>query len=358
MDIARLETQTGPPIVTPANTAQARSRAYALFARVLVAGPSPETVSLLRQLPTLSGYLPDDVSLDPCAAEHHRLFGLEVYPYAGVFTSDEALIGQTATDLTQVYARAGFTPTLRDVSPDHLGVQFSFLSFLAGAEADALEDGVTDASAHLQGLQRSFLDQHLLMWLPPMLAAIRQQRSSVWTQLVELGAELASDQRQQLAGDSAIVTPAASKVPDLTQEGTSLDHIVSYLLAPKASGVMLSRGAIVALGRSDELPSGFGSRAVTLRNLIFSAAKYDAWPRLLHELVALVKVHATVYAELAKNAYMAPSAHWWQQRTAATITMLQAMNDMQHDSAIFSGAVSASDQATIAMPPGPLNAKE
>ena len=341
--------------MTPAQAAQARSHAYAILGRVLVAGPSEETVALLRQLPGLATYLPDDFDIDPCAAEHHRLFSLEVFPYAGVFLNDEALIGLHDGDLQRGYARGGFTPKLSDVSPDHLGVQFSYLSFLLGAEADAHEDGVTDAIGQLHSLQHNFIDGHLMTWLPPLLAAIRQQPPSLWTQVVEIGVELTIDHRQQLGqfagadsdsdnNDSAAQPTSSASTdaratdadlpddgdaPDLTDEDTALRHIIDYLLVPKTSGVLLTRGAIVMLGRSDELPSGFGSRAITLRNLILSATKYQALPGLIEHMVDLVEQHAAVYEELAAMGSVAPAAQVWRQRARRTVGMLENMKEMR-----------------------------
>ena len=57
---------------------------------------------------------------------------------------------------------------------------------MSGAEADAWEDDLPDVAQRMSALQRDFLGQHLLRWLPPLALAIRRQGQAFYTALVEL----------------------------------------------------------------------------------------------------------------------------------------------------------------------------
>jgi len=61
------------------------------------------------------------------------------------------------------------------VPTDHLGVEIKFLSFLCHNETGAWRTGKTEDAVRLLRQQSSFLDKHLLSWVPEYLAMLRMR---------------------------------------------------------------------------------------------------------------------------------------------------------------------------------------
>lgn len=75
--------------------------------------------------------------------------------------------GAIMADLEGEYASAGFalSPSPREL-PDHISVQFGFLSFLCGREAEAWESESIEDGVRLVEREGMFLRDHPARWLP------------------------------------------------------------------------------------------------------------------------------------------------------------------------------------------------
>ncbi len=330
--------QTNPiaSVLREAQTAQARCIAYDLFAGLFLEGPTNATRDYIAAAPELEkalGGLEDPVQP---AADHFHLFGFNVFPYQSMFLDiDGNLGGEQSERVLNFYRQAGFDLTPNSPSsgyaagesPDHIGLELAFLSFLSGAEADAIQDGEELHVHRIQSLQRDFFDQHLLPWLPVLVQAVGQQGLPFYSELSRLTLELACEHRAAL-GEGVAVRQAAFALPHppalLENEKTSLKDIAAYLLTPAYSGIYLSRDDIARLGRSHKLPRGFGGRTQMLSNLLHSAVDYDHLPVLISDLHAVLDIWQAAYQSFAeKEPAWRPSAQAWMERLQATRTILE-----------------------------------
>lgn len=122
-------------------------------------------------LQTLEGLT--DEHVDDIREEHAGLFvagvrGRSCPPYESAYAPGGALeAGAVASEIAATYLAVGLAPRTGE-EPDHLAVELEFLSFLCGEEAASAPD--SDA---WRRLQRTFLDEHLLRWLPAFARDVR-----------------------------------------------------------------------------------------------------------------------------------------------------------------------------------------
>ncbi|HEX6304953.1 MAG TPA: molecular chaperone TorD family protein [Anaerolineales bacterium] len=315
---------------SPSELAQARDRAYALFARLFQKGLTADLLPLVTEIPELA----DDAHLknydaDRAGADHYELFGFNVFPYASVFLDESATLGGRVTqNILSVYHKSGFDVPLESESADHIALQLQFLAFLSAAEGEALEDGLVQVALSINQLQRQFMDEHLLTWLPAFVLAIRQQQDVFHSNLADLTLEMVLHHRADLGND--LLAPETSfslpPAPDLlADQKTGLKEIAAYLVIPAYSGLYLSRRDITRLARSQLLPRGFGSRQQMLTNLLRSSADYDHVPALLEDIRALVAVWMQSYQSLAGSG-AGRFAIVWQDRLESTDRLLSFLN--------------------------------
>jgi TorA maturation chaperone TorD len=322
--------------VSTAQQALARSRAYDLFGRLYREGLTPTVMPAVRAVPDFAEAVPDPFDADAAAADHYDLFGLNVFPYASFFLDASGRLGGPVTDLVRhQLQRVSLAPDDDAESADHLGHELAYLALLAGAEADARADGVDAEVQRMQHVQRQFLDGHLLWWLPPFVRAVRQHKQPFYATLADLTWDLVVDHRAALSGPPAgTITPQPDAPPaDLLDDAsTGLKDIARVLMTPVWSGLVLSRDSITRLGRSEQLPRGFGDRTQMLTNLLRSATEYDGLKPLLKRLVQEVDAWATYYQSLADlpGEWRTNVARFWQDRLITTRTSLTRM---QHASA-------------------------
>ncbi len=300
----------------------ARTHAYALLARLMVRGMDDSLLAQVQGVDALAATLPEAPDLDELAASHHRRFRFEAFPHAGVYLDVEGLAGGDAAEASrEAYRSAGFHPRLDDLAADHLGVQLSFMSFLCGAEADALEDGEHAVAGRIAQLQRRFLDEHLLRWLPALVATMAGGDRDLWRATVVMAAELAADHRASF-GDAANEPPPweLPEAPRLLDDPeTDLRAIVEFLLAPAHAGLFVGRNDLAAMGRKHELPRGFGSRRIILTNLFRSAVEFEQVPELMASLVLQIQDRAaSLHRQLEEAPVLAPHVEPWARRLSET----------------------------------------
>jgi TorA maturation chaperone TorD len=294
-----------------------RARAWTLLGELLLKGVSPELEPVVRNLPVFQRILGEDLSVDELAAEHQRVLGFEVFPYESVFLSEDGQLGGPVTEgVAEYYAAAGFGRSWSDVEGDHLGVELLFMANLCAREVRATELDRSDLEG-LHGLQRDFLEAHLLRWLPPMVAALRGLEAPFTQALVEMSLELAMDHRQRL-GPAARVDglPATRDLESLlTEPKTRLKDVARFLLSPASAGFFLCRHEISALSAQAGGPRGFGGRLELLESTMFGAVDRGDWPAFVHGLGSFVDAQLEVLAELDELG--APVAEW---KSRASIT--------------------------------------
>lgn len=308
--------------LTPAQTAVARQRAYALFSRLFRDGITTATRPFLESIPELADGLKRPFQPDEAAAAHHDLFQFNVLPYESLFLAADGLLGGSVSHaVSHSYQQVGWQVDAAASSPDHIGHELGLLAFLSAAEADAWADDLLPEAVRMRQRQSDFLQGHLLRWLPPFVLAIRRQAHPFYAKLAALTLALAADHVTAFVATDAFTLPPP---PDLlADEKTGLKEIAAFLMTPLHSGLFLSRDDVARLGRAHQLPRGFGGRAQLLTNLLRTAVQYDAFPTLVSALQALLAAEETAYeAMLHDHPPLAPFVTPWLARCRDTHRLL------------------------------------
>ena len=325
--IGRQANRAFPPVI---ERAQARSAAYSLLARLYRDGVSEDLLPAVEAIPGLSGTYPRNPETgtldgDEAAADHYEVFGYNVFPYGSIFLDSGGDLGGAATGrVLDFYRQAGYAPAPSE-NGDHIAAELDFLAFLCGAEADAWEDRLPGVALRMQALQRRFLDEVLLPWVPVFVQAVRRHGVGFYAELAAFTLELSADHRQSLGGAPA--TPTALLVDEppeiLAEEKTGLKEIAGFLITSAYSGIYLSRSEIARLARRRRIPRGFGGRQQMLVNLLRSAAAYDALDRVVEDLQAAMEAWLGEYRSWSDD-YPCLQVHLdsWLRRLEAGQTVL------------------------------------
>lgn len=274
--------------------------------------------------------LPYPFDADEAAADHHHLFGFNVFPYQSIFLDPAGLLGgEIAESVIGSYQQAGFALGQGELasseSADHIGHEFSYLAFLCAAESKAWEEERPSQWQTMIDYQRRFLDVHLLRWLPPLVLAIKQQGNPLYSALADITIELSAahwtdiwDERQPHAG-----APFASPQRDLPRalgSDEALRGTANYLLTPVYSGLYLSRDDIGRLAREHQLPRGFGRRRGMLMNLLRSAMTYECLGALLDSFALLAGEWRDAYRHMVEGQIY---TRFWQVRVEEMAGVLE-----------------------------------
>ena len=314
---------------TAHETALARSRAYGLLSHLYLRGLTPEVLPQVASVDEFRAALPADYDADQAAAAYQQLFGLNVFPYQSVFLDADFLLGGAESRrVAGCYAEAGYHVDAAASEPDHIGHEFGLLAFLCGAEADALEDGHAHTAQHARRLQQTFLDAHLLWWLPVFVQTVCNQQDEFYAAVAAMTQALVVAHRLEIDDGRSSAAPLPSSrlpvCPDpLDAPDAGLQEIAAFLATPACAGVYLSRDDIARLARACDLPRGFSDRRQMLTNFLRAAAEFDSIAAATGALLAVVAEFATAYAGYA--AHGAPCAaigRGWLARVTALQTML------------------------------------
>lgn len=315
-------------------TATAHSHAYEFIGRLYLAGLTAKLLPFVEAIPMLAAARLDPFDSEREAADHQHLFGFNVFAHESIFLDQHSMLSGPVTEaVVATYQQAGFLPTLRDVPADHVGHELGLLAFLCGAEADAWEDDETGQAQRMRTMQRSFLDDHLLRWLPALAQGIRQQQEPFYAALVELTLDLVVEHRNSL-GEEPLAGPAAFLLPPspplLGQEEVRPRQLAAFLLTPAYSGLYLSRDDIARLGQRFSLPRGFGERRQMLTNLLKSAVRYDSLHPLLAAFRDMVHWWQRSYELLCSSgpAFVSGFVTPWFERLALTLKLLEQLESI------------------------------
>lgn len=322
-------------MTSPYEFALARSLGYDFLSRLWLHGVTPDGMALVAQVPELAAALgPAPADFDDLAAAHQQILGFDVFPFQSIFLDDSGLLGGAETDrVLESYAAAGFNFVTADSAGDHVGHQLAFLAFLCGAEADAWEDGLASIGASMRSRQANFLRGHLLRWIVPFVLAVKQQGHLFYASLADLTLSQVADHAANLGGSVPVdllaeaalfVLPAPADL--LADEKTGLKDIAEYLLRPVHSGLTLSRDDLTRLGRSLDLPRGFGDRVQMLTNLMRAAVTYDLWETLIGNLREVGVDWQEAYTSVGTDfPALADFVHPWVEQVERTVSMLDSI---------------------------------
>ncbi len=304
-------------ILTPAEAFAARAAAYDLLARFFRQGLTADLANELRQLPGVGDAVPDNVDPDGQAAEHYRVFGLDVFPYASAYLeADGRMGGETSDFMARILVAAG-NDVAGPEAPDHISTELNVLSQMCRAYAEPNETGVV-----LHG----DLLAHLLSWLPAFRTSVHRCENDLYGRLADLTIDVACDHWRSLPAGARNIGGLALPPPPnlLSDERTSLRDLAEHLSRPALSGIVLNRNDIMTAARSLGLPRGFGDRSLMLGNLLGAAGTYDTVDRLIEILEELSHAWKDYFDDLRASDVepVANAALLWGDRVRTTLELL------------------------------------
>ncbi len=249
----------------------------------------------------------------PDPAEHTEVFVLNCPPYAAVYLGPQGSLGGEAADRVAGFWRAlGLaTPT----EPDHLAALLGLYACLGEAGAGARRAAAKDALARAR---YALLAEHLWPWLPGYLDAVASLATSAlpaWAALARraLAAEYAAVAREQ--PPAAGLPLALRAAPPPLSHGQSFGDLVSGLVAPARSGIILTRTGLAQGAARTGTGHRIGERRFALRSMIEQDA--EATLRWLgREAESWSARHASRQARDA-------TSQWWSHRAAQTAGVLR-----------------------------------
>lgn len=278
----------------------ARAEGYELLGELLLYGARPDLLARAQLAEPFASRLLG-VADDEVAAEHHRLFEREVFPYASVFLAPGSITGGAVAELARAAAlETGVARATLDVSDDHLGALLVLLSRLGRAELDAEASGDPGRAVQCRVWAARVLADGVLSWVSVLRAALTREPDSLWTDVVVLAHELARAHTLEL-GDVAGAPVLPEPPAVLDDEKTRLRDLARFALTSCWAGVFLSGGAVAGVARGADLPTGFGSREQRLDGLLRSAADYGDPPAVLGALADAVARAAGDLRELSED---------------------------------------------------------
>lgn len=201
-----------------AGTAAARSKLYGFLAMIFHREVTAETLATMRKpdfqtaLAAASAFIAeeppgsdDDRLLEDLAVDYTKLFvgpGKHVSPHASVHLGGEngELWGVSTTAVKNYIESLGFEfePDYRGL-PDHVSIELELMERLTRAEAGAWRSGDGEAVVHCLEVQQTFLEQHLLMWLPGFCEKIVTMASlAFYREMAELTSAFVGWEREEV----------------------------------------------------------------------------------------------------------------------------------------------------------------
>lgn len=199
----------------------------------------------------------------PGPEEWTRVFALELPPYASVYLGAEGMIGGEARERA-----AGFWRALALVpppEPDHLASLLGLYAALADAEREETEPARRALRRQARG---ALLWEHLASWLGLYLDALEGLAGDAYAAWARLLRAVLADEASTLMPPGGL--PAQLRAAPAPGLGTdpSLDELVTTLLVPVRTGLVLAPAVLGRAARELGLSPRFGERRLVLRTLL------------------------------------------------------------------------------------------
>jgi len=140
-----------------------KAEAYRVLSQFFLQPPDEEALAAIRQDFSLDSQEPIDVITE----EFNKLFFYpqgRLVPLESLFTPAG---GVGYTDIASVYASTDLAiDDAYDVAPDHISVEFLFMSYLIG-------NGKAE-------MEKKFLEQHLMNWVPYYCEEVTRQATTLF----------------------------------------------------------------------------------------------------------------------------------------------------------------------------------
>ncbi|MDY0120623.1 MAG: molecular chaperone TorD family protein [Sulfurimonas sp.] len=198
---------------------QARVNIYALLSRILLQELDNSLLHTIKNdanildfFPTFKEWkplqeLPDTKLLNEYLnPDFVNLSLLHLIPYETFYTREDQMIETGgANPVTDIYSAYDFIvdyEVARTVSSDHIGIELEFMHHLASAELKALEENDQEALKELRGVQKEFLNKHLLQWAPLYLINMKfEARTPLYYDAADMALEFLLSDNEYLASE-------------------------------------------------------------------------------------------------------------------------------------------------------------
>jgi hypothetical protein len=257
----------------------------------------------------------------PDAAGHTDLFSFQLPPYASISLGADGMLGGEPAGRV-----AGFWRALHldpPAEPDHLAALLGLYAALMEAEADETDP----ARRRLRGeARRALLAEHLAPWVPAYAtAAIRVASAGYrpWAEALSAAvvaeaaaAGLAAPARDGSTGSLPLHLREAPPAAEPADDG--LEAYLGRLLAPVASGIVVTRRDLVEAARRFGLGLRMGERRFVLSALVTQdPAAVAGW--LAEEAGAWAEEHDRLVPVLGDT------ARFWRARARGTEAHLRRL---------------------------------
>jgi len=170
---------------------------YALLSRVTMQECDPELMKkifdntkLLEMLPGLAEersaieadvqkYIDEVLNVD-----FTNLFLLHLTPYESFYKREDGMMNTGGSNpVVQFYEEYNFQIDLtkaRAVAADQIGCEMEFMYVLVDSERKARENKDDAAANELLGIQKKFMNEHLLSWAPLFLAQVKNEAETAF----------------------------------------------------------------------------------------------------------------------------------------------------------------------------------
>jgi hypothetical protein len=270
---------------------------------------------LLRALGAVAGDPSDaravaaTLGLPECGnAEHTEVFVFNCPPYTSVYLGAEGGLGGEGADRVAGFWRAIGLPVPGE--PDHLTTLLSLYAHLGSAAESAARAVTAEA---LDQMRRALFWEHLWPWLPAYLGAVRDLRVTAVAPWAEL--TLQALLRERVPGGGGSLPLALRAAPPPVDAAAGLGELLTGLIAPIRSGMILTRRAVAAGAGQVGAGHRIGERRFALRAMFEQEPERTAgW--LAEEAARWSRRHVEV-------AFGDPVWQWWAARAATTARVLR-----------------------------------
>jgi len=191
-----------------ADDANARAQVYRLLATVFRAEPPTSLIDELKSpqfsevFASMGHPLGDEFAAtssvqlsENLAIEYTKIFigpGSHISPHESIFLKIDGkegeLWGEKTVEVKKFIESAGFTYEPRFAGlPDHVSAELEFMQKLAETEAQLLSKGEIERADWCLKVQKKFIDEHLILWVPELCdAVIARAESSFYRQMADV----------------------------------------------------------------------------------------------------------------------------------------------------------------------------
>ncbi len=242
------------------------------------------------------------------AADHTRLFVLDLPPYASIYLGRDGNLGGEAADRVAGMWRAlGLDPP---ADPDHLATLLALYAELGVAAVTCRTAAARARLVHARSVLRA---EHLVSWLDPYLtAAPSYPGAEGWARLCQ--AAMGHEPRRH--ADQPL--PAALRdAPRCIQPTDNLDQLLDSLVTPIRIGFVLTHRDLQHAGNQIGLGVRRGERRYTLRAML------DQDPAAtLGWLAGEARQWSTAYR---RHPLDGATSRWWSARASSAAIILDTI---------------------------------